>query len=191
MTDAVFPPDKMAMKTADDSKKSGRPIPVVSIVGKSNSGKTTLIEKMIAELVRRGWRVATIKHNMHGFEIDHEGKDSWRHKHAGARTTVIASPHQVAVVEDADRDYEIETLRDRYIRNADVVLVEGYKKNPYPKIEVFRASLKRELLSTAGDNLMAIASDVPLDIGVPCLDINDIGGLTDLVEFRFLKDSRS
>jgi molybdopterin-guanine dinucleotide biosynthesis protein B len=88
-------------------------IPVVSVVGKSNSGKTTLIEKMIGELVRRGYRVATIKHNLHGFEIDHEGKDSWRHKQAGARTTVIASPHRVAVVEDVEKDLDIGELVDR------------------------------------------------------------------------------
>ena len=89
-------------------------IPIVSIVGKSNSGKTTLIEKIIAELVRRGYRVATIKHNRHGFDIDHEGKDSWRHKRAGARTTVIASPRRVAVVEDVERDYAIDELAARY-----------------------------------------------------------------------------
>ena len=69
-------------------------IPIVSIVGRSNTGKTTLIEKLIPELRRRGYRVATIKHNIHGFDIDHEGKDSWRHKKAGARLTVIASPQQ-------------------------------------------------------------------------------------------------
>jgi len=165
-------------------------IPIVSIVGKSNSGKTTLIEKMIGELVRRGWRVGTIKHNMHGFEIDHEGKDSWRHKKAGARTTVIASPHQVAVVEDADGDYEIRDLRDRYIRNVDIVLVEGYKKNPYPKIEVFRSVLKRERLCSVDDNLIALASDVPVEAEVPCLDLNDVPGLVDLIEGRFLRGSR-
>ena len=77
-------------------------IPIVSIVGKSNSGKTTLIEKLIAELTRRGWRVATIKHNRHGFEIDHEGKDSWRHKQAGAVATVVASPRRIAVIEDTE-----------------------------------------------------------------------------------------
>jgi molybdopterin-guanine dinucleotide biosynthesis adapter protein len=170
----------------DDQNEKTPPIPIVSIVGKSNSGKTTLIEKMIRELIRRGWRVGTIKHNMHGFEIDHEGKDSWRHKRAGARTTVIASPHQVAVVEDVDRDYDIGELRDRYIRDVDIVLVEGYKKNPYPKIEVYRSSLKRALLCSTEDNLMAVASDVIIDAGVPCVDIDDVPRLTGLIEDRFL-----
>jgi molybdopterin-guanine dinucleotide biosynthesis protein B len=167
-------------------------IPIVSIVGKSNSGKTTLIEKMIQELIRRGWRVGTIKHNMHGFEIDHEGKDSWRHKRAGARTTVIASPHQVAVVEDVDRDYDIGELRDLYIRNVDIVLVEGYKKNPYPKIEVYRSSLRRERLCSREDNLLAVASDGPIDAdGIPCMDINDVDSLVGLIENRCLKGSQA
>lgn len=162
-------------------------VPVVSIVGKSNSGKTTLIEKMISELVRRGYRVATIKHNRHGFEIDHEGKDSWRHKRAGARTTVIASPLRVAVVEDIDRDLDIGELVDRYIRNADIVLSEGFKKNPFPKIEVNRSQMNQALLCSPADNLLAVCSDRPLTAGVPCLDINDIDGLVDIVESRFLK----
>ena len=162
-------------------------IPVVSVVGKSNSGKTTLVEKMIGELVRRGYRVATIKHNRHGFEIDHEGKDSWRHKQAGARTTVIASPHRVAVVEDAEKDFDIGELVDRYIRDADIVLSEGFKKNPFPKIEVNRKEMNQDLLCSVEDNLFAIASDRPLTAGVPCLDINDISGLVDIIESRFLK----
>ena len=165
-------------------------IPVVSVVGKSNSGKTTLIEKMIGELVRRGYRVATIKHNRHGFEIDHEGKDSWRHKRAGARTTVIASPLRVAVVEDVGKDLDIGELVDRYIRDVDIVLSEGFKKNPFPKIEVNRREMNQALLCTSADNLLAVCSDRPLTAGVPCLDINDIGGLVDLVEARFLQSSQ-
>ena len=155
-------------------------IPILSVVGRSNAGKTTLIVKMIAELVRRGYRVATIKHNRHGFEIDHEGKDSWRHKQAGARITVIASPHQVAVVEDIEKDYDIAEL-------VNLVLSEGFKKNPHPKIEVNRSEMKQDLLSTKEDNLLAIASDSPLEAGVPSFDINDTVGLVDLIEGRLLR----
>ena len=162
-------------------------IPILSVVGRSNAGKTTLIVKMIAELVRRGYRVATIKHNRHGFEIDHEGKDSWRHKQAGARITVIASPHQIAVVEDIEKDYDVAELVDRYIRNVDLVLSEGFKKNPHPKIEVNRSEMKQDILSTKEDNLLAIASDSPLEAGVPSFDINDTVGLVDLIEGRFLR----
>lgn len=162
-------------------------IPIVSIVGRSNSGKTTLIEKLIPELIRRRYRVATIKHNIHGFEIDHEGKDSWRHKMAGAQVTVIASPYRVAVIEDANRDYELSELRDHYIRDVDIILSEGYKRYPHPKIEVFRSELKHDPLCTKEDNLIAIVSDRPVDRGVPCMDINNVQGIVDLIEDKFLK----
>ncbi|MDI6725639.1 MAG: molybdopterin-guanine dinucleotide biosynthesis protein B [Smithellaceae bacterium] len=161
-------------------------IPIVSIVGKSDSGKTTLLEKLIRELCRRGYRVATIKHDVHGFEIDHEGKDSWRHKRAGARMTIISSPQRVALIEDVEKDHEIAELRDRYIRGVDLILTEGYKRNPHPKIEVFRKELHRELLCGPGDNLLALASNEWREVGVPCLDINDANGLVDLIEKTFL-----
>ena len=164
-------------------------IPIVSIVGKSNSGKTTLIEKLIAELTRRGFRVATIKHNRHGFDIDHEGKDSWRHKHAGAVATVVASPGRVALIEDTPGDYDLAEIRDRYIKNADIILAEGFKINPHPKIEIYRTELKRERLCGPGDNLIALAGDRPLPIAeVPCFDRDDAAGLADLIVERFLKE---
>jgi molybdopterin-guanine dinucleotide biosynthesis protein B len=164
-----------------------RKIPIVSIVGRSNTGKTTLIEKMIRELTARGYRVATIKHNLHGFDIDHPGKDSWRHREAGARLTVLASPKKVAVIRDVDRDYGIDEIRDSYVEDVDIILVEGYKKNDFPKIEVFRSALGHELLSKEQDKLFAIASDRPLAVDVPWLDINDARGIVDMVEMRFLK----
>lgn len=170
-------------------KASG--IPVVSIVGRSNTGKTTLIEKMIPELNRRGYRVATVKHTIHGFDIDHEGKDSWRHKRAGSRVTVIASPGKVALLEDVDRDYGIEELRDKYITGVDIILVEGFKKNPFPKIEVIRSGLKQKPLCRKEDNLIAVVSDRPVERGVPCLDVDDINGIVDLIESRLLKGNPS
>ena len=161
-------------------------IPIVSIVGKSESGKTTLIEKLIAELSGRGWRVATIKHNRHGFEIDHEGKDSWRHRKAGAVATAIVSPGKVALIEDVDADYGLAEVAERYIRNADIILAEGYKGNPHPKIEVFRTDLRRERLCGPEDNLIALAVDQPLSAEVPCFDRNDAAGIAELIEKRFL-----
>jgi molybdopterin-guanine dinucleotide biosynthesis adapter protein len=161
-------------------------IPIVSIVGKSNSGKTSLIEKLIVELTRRGWRVATIKHNRHGFEIDHEGKDSWRHKKAGAVTTVVASPGRIAVISDIEGDYELARIRDGYIRNADLILAEGYKKNPHPKIEIVRTELERERLCGPDDHLIAIAGDRPVSAEVPWFDWNDASGIADWLIRCFL-----
>ncbi len=162
-------------------------IPIVSIVGKSDSGKTTLIEKLIPELVRRGYRVATVKHDIHGFDVDREGKDSWRHKKAGSHTVVISSPMKVAVIRDVDHDADLPELRDQYIRDVDIILTEGFKRNKQPKIEVSRKELYRELLCTPEDNLLAIASNQSFDVGVPCYGLDDAPGLVDLIEEKILK----
>lgn len=162
-------------------------IPIVSIVGKSNSGKTTLLEKIISDLVHRGYRVATIKHNKHGFNIDHEGKDSYRHKKAGAQMTIVSSPHQLALISDVDHDQSFEEIRDKYISGVDIILTEGFKVNDYPKIEVYRSELKRELISKREDGLIAVATDTRLAIDVPSLDINDAKSITDFIEQKFLQ----
>lgn len=165
-------------------------IPIVSIVGKSDSGKTTLIEKIVPELIRRGYHVITVKHDLHGFEIDKEGKDSWRHKLAGAHGVIISSPQKVALIRDVDKDMSLEELRDSFGGDADLILSEGYKRDVQPKIEVFRKEEHKELLCTKEDNLVAIASNRPFDIGVPCLDIDDVKGIVDLIESTFLRGDR-
>jgi len=166
-------------------------IPIVSIVGTSDSGKTTLIEKLVPELVRRGYRVATIKHDVHGFDVDREGKDSWRHKQAGAHTVVISSPRKLALIRDVDHDAELAELRDKYIQDVDIILSEGFKRNPQPKIEVFRKERRRELLCTKEDNLLAVAADEVLHVGVPCFGLDDARGMVDLIEEKFLKGAKS
>ena len=162
-------------------------IPIVSIVGKSDAGKTTLLEKVVRELRSRGWRIATVKHDAHSFEIDHEGKDSWRHRKAGACMTIISSPSKIAVVADTDHDYSLNEIRDRFVRDADLIVTEGYKREGHPKIEVFRSELRRELLSTEDDMLIAIAGDYPSPPkGVPVFELNDPKHLCDFIEGRFL-----
>ena len=123
-------------------------IPIISIVGKSDSGKTTLIEKLVPELTRRGYRVATVKHDVHGFEVDREGKDSWRHKQAGAHTVVISSPNKVALIRDVEKDFTLDEIREKLIQDVDLILSEGYKKDVQPKIEIFRKEKHKELLCT-------------------------------------------
>lgn len=162
-------------------------IPIVSIVGYSGSGKTTLVEKLIPELGRRGLRVATIKHNRHGFEVDHEGKDSWRHRRAGAAMTVLASPGKVAVMADTKGDPGLEELADRFISDVDVILTEGFKKNPHTKIEVYRKPLGRDFISRGDASLLAVAGDRPEGIEAPCYDLDDIAGLADLIEEKVIR----
>ncbi|HPL64373.1 MAG: molybdopterin-guanine dinucleotide biosynthesis protein B [Syntrophales bacterium] len=161
-------------------------IPILSIVGRSGSGKTTLIEKLIPEFRERGYRVATIKHVPHGFEADREGKDSWRHKQAGARVTVLASRDKIALFENAQRSYSAEEIRDRYIRDVDLVISEGYKGNPYSKIEVFRSSVHPRPLCDEGDLLLASVGE-SVGEGIPCFRIDEIPELVDLIVSRLLK----
>lgn len=162
-------------------------IPIISIVGKSDSGKTTFIEKLLPELVRRGYRVATVKHDVHGFEVDREGKDSWRHKKAGAHTVVLSSPQKVAVIRDVERDLTLEEIREKFIRDVDLIMSEGYKSDVQPKIEVFRKGKYESLLCTREDNLIAVISDQAFEIDVPFFSLDDVKGVADFVEKRFLQ----
>lgn len=165
-------------------------IPIISIVGKSDSGKTTLIEKLVPELTRRGYRIATVKHDIHGFEVDREGKDSWRHKQAGAHSVVISSPTKAALIRDVERDMNLEEIREKLIRDVDLILSEGYKKDVQPKIEVFRKEKHKKLLCTKKDHLVAIASNLKFRVGVPCFDLEDTKGLADFIEKDFLKSKK-
>ena len=165
-------------------------IPIVSIVGKSDSGKTTLIEKLVPELTQRGYRVATVKHDVHGFEVDREGKDSWRHKQAGGHTVVISSPKKGALIRDVEKDLTLEEIREKLIQDVDLIVSEGYKKDVQPKIEIFRKEKHKELLCTKEDNLIAIVSDKKFRVGVPCLFLDDIRGVADFIEKKYLQSER-
>lgn len=165
--------------------------PVVSIVAKSGTGKTTLLEKLIAEMKARGYRVGAVKHDAHSFSIDHEGKDSWRLTQAGADTMLITSPAQIAMVKKNPGVEEIplaESIRT-YFGDVDIVLTEGFKRSAMPKIEVHRRERSPALLCRGEEHdptLIAVASDEPLVLDVPVFDINDAQGLCDLIVTRFL-----
>ncbi len=166
--------------------------PVVSVVAKSGTGKTTLLEKLIAELKSRGYRVGAIKHDAHRFDIDREGKDSWRLTQAGADTTVITSPAKIAVLKMNPQGEEpalAETI-ERYFTDVNIILTEGFKKSAMPKIEVHRAERSATLLCRGEEHdptLLAVASDEPLQLDVPVFDIDDAAGLSDFIEKRFLR----
>jgi molybdopterin-guanine dinucleotide biosynthesis protein B len=162
-------------------------IPILLVVGRPNVGKTTFIETLIPELVRRGYRVATIKHSTHNFEMDQEGKDSWRHQKAGAHSTFIVSPHKIAMIEQVEKDFNPEELRDRYIKNVDLILAEGFKKQPYPKIEVVRREIHPEPITSKDKNLVAFVGDKVPEGTVPYFQVRDIEKIGDLIENRFLK----
>ncbi len=165
--------------------------PVVSIVSKKNSGKTTLLEKLIPELKSRGYRVGTVKHDIHGFDIDHEGKDTFRHKQAGAEAVAIASPWKLSLIKDTPQEWHLEQVVITYMADMDIVLTEGYKRARMPQVEVFRSAAHKTPLHAKGecDNLVALMSDIPVDLGIPNMDINDVKALADLIEERFLSPS--
>ena len=160
-------------------------LPVVSIVGQGKSGKTTLIEKLIPEFKSRGYRVATVKHDTHSFEIDHPGKDTWRHAQAGSDHVVIASPQRIAHIQRIERELELPEIAAA-INDVDIILTEGYKRGPAPKIEVSRADKGRELLCTR-EELVALATDQPFEMDVPQFGLDDAAGLADLIERQFLR----
>ena len=158
--------------------------PAVSFVAKSGTGKTTLVIEVIAELKRRGYRVGALKHDAHRFEIDHQGKDSQRMTAAGADTTLISSPAKHALVVQHTAAPTIEELINRYFGDVDLVLAEGYKLTALPKIEVHRPAHSDAMLCRGerfDPTLLAVASDVPLQLDVPVLDLNDPPAVADFI----------
>lgn len=170
--------------------KQMKTIPVLCFVGASNSGKTTLIEKVIRALTFRGHQVATVKHTHKTFEIDAEGKDSWRHRAAGAKTVILSSSTQFAVLSGTKEELTIEDILRRFVNDADILIVEGFKRGHYPKIEVHRRGVSKELLCLSDPSVIALASDdaillrTPLT-DIPILDINDAEGISNLIEKKY------
>ena len=165
---------------------------VVSVVGRSNVGKTTLMENLIRELKNRGYRVATVKHDVHGFDIDRPGKDSWRHAQAGSDVVIIAAPDRVAMIARTAEELELEAIVGCLPVEVDIVLTEGYKRGRWPKIEVSRAACGRELLCQGEPGLIALASDERHpEVSVPQYGLEDARGLVDLLESLFLTPSHS
>jgi molybdopterin-guanine dinucleotide biosynthesis protein MobB len=165
-------------------------VKVVSFVAKSGTGKTTLLEKVIARLKERGYRVGAIKHDAHRFDIDHPGKDSHRLTSAGADTMLISSPEKLALVKKHAASPPIAELLATYFTDVDIVLTEGFKQSSMPKIELHRRERSATLICRGAEHdptLLAVASDEPLELDVPVLDLNDAGAVADFIEEKFLK----
>jgi molybdopterin-guanine dinucleotide biosynthesis protein MobB len=160
-----------------------RPTRLFGLAGWSGSGKTTLLTSLLPVLIQRGWSASTIKHAHHDFDIDQPGKDSYRHREAGATEVLVASGKRWALMHEL-RDAAEPTLEDLLARLApvDLVLIEGFKRHPHPKLEIHRPSLGKMLLAPDDPDIIAIASDVALDYAaLPILSLNDVAGIADLI----------
>ena len=169
---------------------SATAVPVVAIVGKGDSGKTTFIEKVIRELVASGVRVATVKHHIHDYEIDVPGKDSWRHARAGAVTTMVSSPEKFSMIRQVDRELSLDELANAAAESGcDILLAEGYKVAGVHRIEVSRLGRSSEPLSTGPDDAMALVTDNPAlaELGIPCFELDDAAGVASLIRSTFLE----
>ncbi len=156
-------------------------IPVISFIARPNHGKTTLLEKLLAEFARRDIKVGVIKHHVHGFEFDKKGKDSWRHKQAGAHTVILSSPAGIGLVRDVTADKDVDELVNLYFADMDLVLTEGYKWEHYPKIEVFRKARGGTPLDGRNKTWLAFVSDTGVVTDLPCFGLDDISPLADFL----------
>ena len=156
---------------------------IIGLAGWSGSGKTTLLTKVIPRIVARGLKVSTVKHAHHSFDMDRPGKDSHSHRMAGATEVLVGSANRWAVVHELRG--EAEPTLPALLRKAspvDLVLVEGYKGESHPKLEVYRAANGKPLLHPGDPAIVAVASDAPLSgVRIPVLDLNDIEGITDIL----------
>lgn len=154
---------------------------VLALIGKPNCGKTTLLEKLIPALADRGVRVGTIKHHHGDIQMDTPGKDTWRHKQAGARAVLLSSPTGIGFIKDTSGDTPVEDLVSRYFQDVDLVVAEGYKGSTFPKIEVFRSTVHAEPLQNPGASVMAMVSDVRVRQDVPWFKDDDIPALVEFI----------
>jgi len=160
-------------------------IPVIGLAGYSNSGKTTFLEKLIAELKHRGYGVGVVKHTHHTVEFDQPAKDTWRHAQAGADVVALVAPGGVSLV----RKFEREPVPEKVISmidGVDVIVIEGYKKGKWPKIEIFQQGVAERPVIPV-EELLAVVSDVPQNTVVPCFGLNDAAGPADLIERVIIK----
>jgi molybdopterin-guanine dinucleotide biosynthesis protein MobB len=162
------------------------PPPILSIIGKSKSGKTTLIEKIIQELKRRGYRVGTIKHHSHpGFEIDQPGKDTWRHAQAGSNHVVISAPDKIASIRTLEHELSLDEIAAG-MQDVDIILTEGFKRAGMPAIEVVRSPRSQDLMGGL-PHLIAVATNIHVQTDLPQFELDDAAGITDFIAGRFLQ----
>ncbi len=170
----------------DEAETVADPVPMISFVGHSGCGKTTFIEKLIPVLTRSGVKVGIIKHDVHGFEMDKPGKDTWRHKKAGAVGTIISSPSQIGMVLDTNHDHLPHELA-HLLESVDLIIVEGFKSGPQAKIEIFRphATGDKTPLCLQDSQLIALVSDDAVDVDRPVFSLQDIKAVAAFIKAHF------
>ena len=155
---------------------------VYGVVGWKNAGKTGLMERLVTEITGRGLSVSTVKHAHHTFDVDHQGKDSYRHRQAGATEVLLASRNRFALMREmrgAD-ELPLSELLTR-LSPVDLVLIEGYKREPHPKVEAYRDEAGNDLIAPQDATIRAVASDVSLDLNRPVFDLNDTKVIADFI----------
>ncbi len=178
------------LNNPQELQRLNAPTPILTFVAHSGTGKTTLIEKLITELTRRGWTVGALKHDAHRFDIDHPGKDSWRFNRAGAAITAISSRDKTAVIHQHELPPTLEQVLRPFQGEVDIVLTEGFKQSPLPKIEVFRKELNRQMICRGerhDPTLIAVVGDAERDLDVPYFPFEPYISLVDFIEDKFLK----
>lgn len=156
---------------------------IYGIVGWKNSGKTTLVERLVIEITGRGFSVSTVKHAHHTFDVDHEGKDSFRHRSAGAKEVLLASRNRWALMHEIRNDAEppLSEFLEK-LAPVDLVLIEGYKRDDHAKVEAHRAETKQGLLSVEDPTITAVASNYEVEgLSVPQFDLDDVSGIASYI----------
>lgn len=169
-------------------------VPIICFVGGSDCGKTTLLEKVIKVLKDRGYRVGVIKNDTHGFEIDKEGKDTYRLKQAGANSVIISGPDKYAIISDAEKFYSLDDFAFYIGDKTDIILTEGFKSSKKPKIELFLDGISKEILCKDDETLIAVATNNKEKIKKltdrPILDINNPQEISDFIERHYLNKKK-
>lgn len=155
---------------------------IFGIVGYKNAGKTGLMERLVTDITGRGFSVSTLKHAHHAFDVDHPGKDSYRHREAGARQVLLSSGKRWALMSEL-RDTSEPALADLLTRldPVDLILVEGYKRDAHAKVEAYRAETGNPLIARSDPTIKAVASDSAVDVDQPVFDLNDTRSVADFI----------
>ena len=157
--------------------------PVFGVVGWKNSGKTGLIERLVGDFISRGLSVSTVKHAHHTFDVDHPGRDSYRHRAAGAKEVLLVSKNRWAIMHEL-RDEDEPELSEilKKVEKVDLVIIEGFKRDRHPKIEAFREETGTSAIARKDESIVAVAADTPLtDLKIPVFDLNNTSEIADFI----------